>query len=218
MTAMKNLFPPDYFDDWNKDKNKPCCCGESGDCYSKMLQCQKCKQWFHDRCIRCFTFLEYELLHGDHFYRFICSKCNEGKESIKRLTMTMNDVVRLTLYNLAFVKPNVYFDIGSVVQFIRTQQNNFKVSDLHLKTVSQEELYNEIKAILNKNNGKFYKKYKSAKGRNTLWAVKKICAPKLLLGLFENDDIVMPEGSKEEYFYHLSIQTNDQFENGIKEN
>lgn len=39
-----------------------CYCGEKGDWFMQMLQCVRCLQWFHSKCIKC---LNYPLYFGD---------------------------------------------------------------------------------------------------------------------------------------------------------
>nr|XP_020644334.1 metal-response element-binding transcription factor 2 isoform X2 [Pogona vitticeps] len=61
-----------------------CYCGGPGDWYLKMLQCCKCKQWFHEACVQC---LQKPMLYGDRV-----------------------DIAHLCLYNLSVIHKKKYFD------------------------------------------------------------------------------------------------------------
>ncbi|XP_052286913.1 uncharacterized protein LOC127882361 isoform X3 [Dreissena polymorpha] len=89
-----------------------CYCGSPGIWYQKMLQCCRCKQWFHEACMQC---LDYPLLFSDTFYIFVCSPCNYGSEYIKRLDVEWLDIIHICLFNLSVVHRRKYHDLETEI-------------------------------------------------------------------------------------------------------
>lgn len=91
-----------------------CYCAGSGEWYRQMLQCCRCRQWFHERCIAVLT---YPLYCGDGFYVFACAVCNGGTEIVRRQQIDdMDDVVQLLLFNLHVHHPGKeFFGLNDVI-------------------------------------------------------------------------------------------------------
>lgn len=95
----------------NQERNY-CYCGDDGDWLREMIQCCRCQQWFHGRCIRS---LQYPIFLGDRFYFFICSICNHGHEFVRRLEVSWPDLIHLALFNLIARNGKRFYDVTKAI-------------------------------------------------------------------------------------------------------
>ncbi|XP_058809013.1 PHD finger protein 19 isoform X2 [Phymastichus coffea] len=145
-----------------------CYCGLNGEWYTQMLQCARCKQWFHEKCIGCLT---YPLYSGDRFYVFVCSMCNYGKEFVRRLELKWVDLVHLMLYNLTVYNAKKYYDLDTVI--VPYANDNWNTLQLppRIRDVTAQVRKESILAILTNNRNRF-KCGREIKKRTTIWGLR----------------------------------------------
>lgn len=121
-----------------------CYCGTSGEWYLKMIQCLRCLQWYHEKCVRA---LCYPLYIGDRFYIYICSVCNKGNEFLRRVEFSWTDLVHLLLFNLTAYKAKNRFSEEDIVEyanlhwsFLQLPPKIFKVLESYRKEFILESL------------------------------------------------------------------------------
>ncbi|TKS80068.1 Metal-response element-binding transcription factor 2 [Collichthys lucidus] len=105
-----------------------CYCGGPGDWYLKMLQCDRCQQWFHEACLHC---LQMPMLYGDR-----------------------GDVTHLSLYNLSVIHKKKYFD--SEMHLMTYINDNWELLQLgELANTPRSERYESVLEALNNNRSMF---------------------------------------------------------------
>ncbi|XP_071447791.1 polycomb protein Pcl [Hetaerina americana] len=149
-------------------EQKYCYCGSAGEWFWRMLQCGRCRQWFHDRCLSC---LKYPLYCGDRFYIFVCAVCNHGTEFVRRLEMQLVDVVHLALFNLTVLNAKKYYDFDTLL--IPYINDNWKYLQLPLKLYESnpDERKDDILSVLQNNRNKF-KCGREIKKKTTIWGLR----------------------------------------------
>ncbi|KAK3884408.1 hypothetical protein Pcinc_011311 [Petrolisthes cinctipes] len=145
-----------------------CYCGGPGEWYNRMLQCQRCKQWFHEACVDC---LHYPLLYGDRFYVFVCALCNEGTEFLHRLDMKWVDIVHLSIFNLTLQDSKTYFEYEeTITQWINENWEILQAS-FGLQNMRVIERKHEVLRVLEGNRPRF-KCGREIKKKTSIWGLR----------------------------------------------
>ncbi|XP_050530580.1 PHD finger protein 19 [Daktulosphaira vitifoliae] len=150
-----------------------CYCGGSGDWFIKMLQCVKCLQWFHEKCL---SSLIYPLYLGDRFYVFLCSVCTQGNEFVRRIEMEWADLVHLALFNMTAYKPQKYYDVDSdILLYLDTHWNSMYLPPKILDVPIENRKIYIVNALLRDTNHRF--EFQGKKPAN-MWGLRLKLPPK----------------------------------------
>ncbi|GIY21244.1 metal-response element-binding transcription factor 2 [Caerostris extrusa] len=130
-----------------------CYCGGPGEWYSKMLQCTRCKQWFHEACLQC---LDEPLLYGDRFYIFVCTVCNKGPEFLRRLPLRWPDIAHLVLFNLTVTHGKKFFEFDTtIMSFLKDNWSQFQIKGEALSRMPTEEKKKKMLENLQNSKSRF---------------------------------------------------------------
>ncbi|XP_030386964.1 polycomb protein Pcl [Scaptodrosophila lebanonensis] len=122
-----------------------CYCGKAGRFDHNMLQCCKCRNWFHTQCMQNFN---RKLLRGDTFFVFCCTVCNDGIEFIRRLQIDWVDVLHITLYNLRKQQHQKYYHLlKDIWPFILKQRHQLPIC-AEWRALPETQLMERIKQTL----------------------------------------------------------------------
>ncbi|KAL0276004.1 UNVERIFIED_CONTAM: hypothetical protein PYX00_003692 [Menopon gallinae] len=151
-----------------------CYCGEDGCWNTKMLQCRRCRQWFHSRCTPSVT---QPVFCGDRFYVFVCSLCNYGKEYSRRLALKWPDLVHLVLYNLTLIHQTKYYELEkSILPYLNEHWDEFNLPPSIAKATLEERRNNVLDALITCE--KRFKCGREIKKRANIWGLRFRGAPK----------------------------------------
>ncbi|XP_017049527.1 polycomb protein Pcl [Drosophila ficusphila] len=129
-----------------------CYCGKSGKFDHNMLQCCKCRNWFHTQCMQNF---KRKLLRGDIFFVFCCTVCNNGVEFVRRLQVDWVDVLHIALYNLRKHQNHKYLHLlKDIWPFILEQRHQFPICE-KWRTLPETALMERIKQTLKDHSERF---------------------------------------------------------------
>ncbi|KAK3087921.1 hypothetical protein FSP39_012454 [Pinctada imbricata] len=151
-----------------------CYCGGPGLWSKKMLQCCRCRQWFHEACIQC---LDHPLMTGDKFYVFVCSHCNAGPEYIKRLEMTWSDVIHLALYCMSSQcgLPKKLYEEEEIIEFINSHWEQLQLKQFS-EVTSEDRKAKILEELSSPCNRRFSNGQELGKPA-TLWSLRQRLPP-----------------------------------------
>ncbi|XP_070068600.1 polycomb protein Pcl isoform X2 [Drosophila takahashii] len=122
-----------------------CYCGKPGKFDHNMLQCCKCRNWFHTQCMQNF---KRKLLRGDMFFVFCCTVCNNGVEFVRRLQIDWVDVLHIALYNLRKHQHQKYHHLlKDIWPFILEQRHQLPICE-QWRSLPETALMERIKQTL----------------------------------------------------------------------
>ncbi|GFY39088.1 metal-response element-binding transcription factor 2 [Trichonephila inaurata madagascariensis] len=151
-----------------------CYCGGPGEWYSKMLQCTRCKQWFHEACIQC---LDDPLLYGDRFYIFVCTACNKGPEFLRRLPLRWPDIAHLVLFNLTVIHGKKFFEFDTtIMSFLKDNWSQFQIKGESLSRMPSEEKRKKMLEHLQNSKSRFTSG-KEMKRKTAVWGLRSRVPP-----------------------------------------
>ncbi|CAI6360085.1 unnamed protein product [Macrosiphum euphorbiae] len=150
-----------------------CYCGGPGDWFINMLQCGKCLQWFHEKCV---TSLIYPLYLGDRFYVFLCSVCNVGTEFVRRIEMEWSDLVHLALFNMTAYKPQKYYDVDiNILPYLDNHWTSMYLPPKILNVPVDDRKVYVVNSLLKDTNHRF--EFQGKKPTN-MWGLRLKLPPK----------------------------------------
>ncbi|KAH8319720.1 hypothetical protein KR074_004491 [Drosophila pseudoananassae] len=129
-----------------------CYCGKPGKFDHSMLQCCKCRNWFHTQCLQNF---KQKLLRGDMFFVFCCTVCNDGVEFVRRLQIDWVDVLHIALYNLRKHQHQKYYHLlKDIWPFILEQRHQLPICE-QWRSMPETALMERIKQTLKDHTDRF---------------------------------------------------------------
>uniref|UniRef100_A0A1S4GAL9 Zinc finger PHD-type domain-containing protein n=1 Tax=Anopheles gambiae TaxID=7165 RepID=A0A1S4GAL9_ANOGA len=169
-----------------------CYCGADGEWTREMIQCRRCEQWFHGRCVRS---LQFPILLGDTFYLFICSICNHGHEFVRRFELGTVNLVHLALYNLIMRNGCRLYDLRlAIVPYIEDNLRALQLPSSALKLTTSERI-DLLQLTLRYNTDRFLNGREVSQPAN-LWTLRKALPPPMKA-------TTIPLGAEETVTEHL---------------
>uniref|UniRef100_A0A182PI34 Zinc finger PHD-type domain-containing protein n=1 Tax=Anopheles epiroticus TaxID=199890 RepID=A0A182PI34_9DIPT len=150
-----------------------CYCGEDGDWMREMIQCWRCEQWFHGRCVRS---LQFPIFTADMHYLFICSICNHGHEFVRRLELSTVNLLHLVLFNLIMRNGCRLYDFRlAILPYIEDNQRTLQLPESFIR-LSWFDKCEHVQQVLRNNPDRFVGG-KELSLPAQLWTLRKAVAP-----------------------------------------